>query len=287
MDPQRFDRFTKSLGYRFSRRSAFSASVGLGGLALAWAPGPPAAAQDATPTFPTDPHPSADTPTTQAEYLFVQPFDAGTWESKPGQEGTFILTLTGAAAQTTYFSDRPERITGLAPTPQFLEGLGFTAENPPNAAIVAQTEHGVQDVLVVELSNPVYDAAAATLVYETRVLADYGGRGLAHLAQQQTDDELAATFGQGSLFIDDCPNSTDNCWNTYDNDCVNEGTVVGGNCWSWSSWTCSPCGSYSGTCNASVSGCAGSCQDDIALCGWYGCCPGCCANNSNESCANC
>ena len=44
----------------------------------------------------------------------------------------FVLTLTGAAAHTTYFSGGPERITGLAPTQPFLDGLGFAAENPSN-----------------------------------------------------------------------------------------------------------------------------------------------------------
>jgi len=220
---------------------------------------------------------------THPEYLFVQPFDAGTWEPKSGEDGTYLLTLTGVAADTTYFSDRPERITGLARTQPFLDGLGFTSENPPNAAIVAQTESGEQDVLVVQLFNPVYDAGAATLVYEARILADYGGRGLAHLAQQQTDYELAASFGEGSLFIDDCPDiGGDNCYLQ----CENEGSVNSGQCWSWSSWTCNPCGSNSNGCNQQLSGCIGDgCVDDMALCGGLGCCQGeCCVNNGVMSC---
>lgn len=287
MDPARFDRLSKLFATRRSRRQALVA--GGTGLAATGLLGGirPAAAQDATPAatpapFPSDPHPSADSAFTHPEYLFVQPFDAGTWAPKPGQEGTFILTLTGAAANTTYFSDRPERDAGLAPTQPFLEGLGFTPENPPNAAIVAQTDNGEQDVLVVQLFDPVYDAAAATLVYDARVVADYGGRGLAHLAQQQTDYELAASFGEGSLFIDDCPDSTDNCFNS----CVNEGSVAGGNCWDGSNWTCNPCGSYSGSCNQQLSGCNGNaCEDDIQLCGSYGCCGGeCCVNEGVMTC---
>jgi hypothetical protein len=290
MDPARFDRLSKVFALRRSRRQALAtggaglAATGL--LANIRSTTAHEAPPPATPApFPSDPHPSADSAFTHPEYLFVQPFDAGTWAPKPGQEGTFILTLTGAAANTTYFSDRPERDAGLAPTQPFLEGLGFTPENPPNAAIVAQTESGEQDVLVVQLFDPVYDAAAATLVYDARVVADYGGRGLAHLAQQQMDYELAASFGEGSLFIDDCPDSTDNCFNS----CVNEGSVAGGNCWDGSNWTCNPCGSYSGSCNQQLSGCNGNaCEDDIQLCGSYGCCYECCTSSSGMACnGNC
>jgi hypothetical protein len=281
MDPARFDRLSKLLATRRSRRQAL-ATGGAGLAATGLLAGiRPATAQDATPApFPSDPHPGADTAGTHPEYLFVQTFDAGSWEAKAGEEGTFVLTLTGAAANTTYFSDRPERITGLAPTQPFLDGLGFTSENPPNAAIVAQTESGEQDVLVVQLFNPVYDATAATLVYDARVLANYGERGLAHLAQQQRDYELAASFGEGSLFIDDCADSTDNCILG----CDNVGQITGGNCWTIQNG-CNPCGSYSTQCNQQISACNWGCEDDIQLCGSYGCCSGeCCVNNGVMSC---
>ncbi len=284
MDPARFDRLSKLLATRLSRRRALAAGgAGLAATGLLTSIRP-TSAQDATPApFPSDPHPSADGANTHPEFLFVQPFDAGTWEPKAGEEGTYLLTLTGVAENTAYFSDRPERITGLAPNQPFLDGLGFTVENPPNAAIVAQTDSGEQDVLVVQLFNPVYDAATATLVYDARILADYGGRGLAHLAQQQTDYELAASFGEGSLFIDDCHDiGGDNCYFQ----CENEGSVNSGQCWSRSSWTCNPCGSNSNGCNQQLSGCNGNgCVDDMALCGGLGCCQGqCCVNNGVMSC---
>jgi hypothetical protein len=282
MDPARFDRLSKLFATRRTRRQALaSGGAGLAATGLL-ANIRPTTAQDATPApFPSDPHPSADTAGMHPEFLFVQTFDAGSWAPKPGEDGTFILTLTGAAAQTTYFSDRPERITGLTPTQPFLDTLGFTAEHPPNAAIVAQTEGGEQDVLVVQLFNPVYDAAATTLVYEARVLANYGRRGLAHLAQQQADYELAASFGEGSLFIDDCADSTDNCILG----CVTQGTIAGGNCYDWGTAQCNPCGSYSNACDQQISSCNWGCEDDIQLCGSYGCCQGeCCVNNGVMSC---
>ena len=128
-----------------------------------------------------------------------------------------------------------------------------------------------QDILVVELLNPAYDADAATLTYDATVLADYGERGLANLARQQTDYELAASFGEGSLFIDDCPDSyNDACWNTTTPMSASVGYVTSGNC--WYDWICKPCGSYSGLCNQTYpEACQGQCADDIYLCTYPGC----------------
>ena len=160
MDSRRFDAFAQRLALRGSRRTALKGGAALAATGLLATRG--TSAQDATPaatpTLPADPHPSADDARTHPEFLFVQSFDGGTWTPKAGADGVYTLTLTGAAAQTIYFSDRPERDTGLAPNQPFLDGLGFTPENPPNAAIVVQTESGEQDVLVVEFFTPVYDA---------------------------------------------------------------------------------------------------------------------------------
>jgi hypothetical protein len=239
----------------------------------------------ATPALPTDPHPSADSARTLPEYLFVQPFEGGTWTPKAGADGAFTLTLTGAAEQTTYFSDRPERDVGLAPTQAFLDGLGFSPDNPPNAAIVAQTEGGEQDVLVVELLAPVYDTDGGTLTYEAKVLADYGGRGLAGLARQQTDYELPESFGAGSLFIDDCPDIIESCFlyvQNSDGTCAYNyvGNQSIGQCWNYDAAQCFPCAtSYTLSCqNNFPSICTGDpgggCYDDMDLCNEPACCAG-------------
>ena len=236
MNSSKFDQLSRMFAHRGNRRDLVAGSLGLAGVAL----GGRAMAQEATPAgLPDDPHPSADGASAETEFLFVQPFEGGTWEPKLGESGVYTLTLTGADAHTVYFSDRPERIVGLAPTQQFLDGLGFPADNPPNAAVVAQRpEGGEQEVLVIELLNPSYDAEAGTLTYDARVLADYGDPGLAHLAQGQTDYALGETFAAGSLFIDDCNNGTYTCW-------TENGTRVGSfkahYCYDWSSLVCDTC----------------------------------------------
>jgi hypothetical protein len=180
-----------------SRRKAL---VAAGGLAARLAGTRLAGAQEATP-------PMEDT-TDAGEHIFtmfVQTAQAGGFRPKEGEDGVYQVVLYGATAQTVYFSDRPHRIVGSVSTADFLAGLGFSPENPPNAAIVAQTEDGGEDVLVVELLNPQWDSFSGTLTYDVIVLDEYTGDGFGELAQRQDDGALPETFGHTSLFIDDCP----------------------------------------------------------------------------------
>jgi hypothetical protein len=244
VDTNRFDRVTKFLADRKARRAALQG----GSIGLAAALGSRALAQDGTPQVatpaadPNDPHPSADADadaaTVHPEFLFVQPFASGSWSPKQGEAGTYTLALTGAATQTVYFSDRPKRVVGLSPMQDFLDGLGFTPANPPNAALVAHTGEGVQEVLVVELLNPIYDGNG-TLTYDAHVLADYGETGLAHLAQQQADHGFPAAFTEGSLFIDST-SCTDPPLACYANGQL-VGTTTLPMCWHAPDSTCYPC----------------------------------------------
>jgi hypothetical protein len=72
-----------------------------------------------------------------------------------------------------FFSDRPNRIVGAVPTERILEVLGFDPSDPPNAALVIQTDNGTIDVIVLELSTPVYDPAAGTMSYVATVLEGF------------------------------------------------------------------------------------------------------------------
>ena len=202
MDAVRFDRLARACARRLSRRAALRragaglvvAAAGAGGLRRS------RAAQDATPL--------AGTPVVGGaggEFLFVQSFAGGTYRPKAGEAGVYELTLTGGTGQTVYFADRPGRDAGTVPTPRFLDSLGFGGD-PPNAALVAQTDAG-EDVLVVELTAASLDEAGGTLTYEARPLAGEAGERLASLAARQADQELADSFGAASLFIDGggCP----------------------------------------------------------------------------------
>lgn len=246
MNANRFDTISKLLASGRTRRSAIAGGVGLATAGVVSR----AAAQDGTPEVatpvvdPNDPHPSADEAQSGPELLFVQAFDAGTWAPKDGEDGVYTLTLTGAAANTIYFSDRPERIVGLWPNQEFLDRLGFTPENPPNAAIVAPREDGEgQEILVIELLNPVWDGNG-TLAYDAVVLADYGEHGLAHLARQQQDYELGETFAAGGLFIDSyCSELDGECYYISDGEPHWVGQLDIGECFGAGTGICGKCNS--------------------------------------------
>ena len=229
MDPRRFDRLARRVAARrLSRRTTLTASGGGVAAALLGAFGGRralTASQDATPGTSPIASPVASPGATLVgdggpEFLFVQTFAGGTWAPKPDADGVYLLTLTGHAAQTVYFSDRPGRLVGTVSTRDFLDRLGFTPADPPNAAVVAQTADGGEDVLVVELLNPVYAEGfgadgAVTVTYEARVLAGEAGERLASVAGRQGDQEFPAAFGPTSLFIDGptaCSDGHVVCW---------------------------------------------------------------------------
>ena len=190
MDDRRFDSLVQLFAARRSRRTALKGGfAGASALAIRGLTelAPPAGAQDATP----EASPETDAP--HPSFLFVQLAEGGTWMPKPGEDGVFLLTLAGVSSQSIYFSDRPERIVGTVPTEKFLDQLGFTPLNPPNAAVVVQTPEGTRDVLVIELFDPVYtqdfaDGAGDVLTYEARLLEAYEGDGLTPWVGEMDDD---------------------------------------------------------------------------------------------------
>jgi hypothetical protein len=210
MDTDRFDHLTRLFAGRTSRRVALGTA--LAGFSTGML-GNSVAAQEATPA------PEA-TVAKEPVFMFVQTALAGRGEANPaagtpaadgtptaGGGASYLLTLEGHSGQTIYFSDRPDRIVGAMPTGEFLEGLGFTPANPPNAALVGEFEAG-DGIVVLTLTDPVYDAETDTLTYGAELLEGFAGENLASVTQQQVEARLPAEFGAAALFIDDCPNYT-------------------------------------------------------------------------------
>ena len=198
MDANRFDAWTKALTGRLSRRVALGGGgAGLLGLAGRRRSSAQDAGPEASPA--ASPAPTAG----RVDFLFVQTAASGSFVPKAEAAGLYELTLREGAGQTVYFSDRPARFVGTVPTARFLRaaGLGFATADPPNAALVVQTDDG-EDTIVVELLNPSYDVPTGTVTYEARILAEYQGEGLASLAARQTDQVVPERFGPAALFID-------------------------------------------------------------------------------------
>jgi hypothetical protein len=114
-----------------------------------------------------------------------------------------VLTLGGAAPQTVWFEDRPERHAGQLPGREFANrwtAFGFQAD-PPNAALALLGGSDDADTVIVELeSRPRYDPAAHTIRYVVRLVQRASGK-LADFRADQ-DARVPRHFGAASLFID-------------------------------------------------------------------------------------
>lgn len=215
MDASRFDRLSMALARRVSRRVALrSGGAGIAAAALA-TPQRSAitATQVASPAATDEP---------AVSFLFVQIASSGSLQPQAGvadAEHEFVLTLDAHAGNTVYFSDRPERLTGAAPTPHVFD-LVFGTGVAPNAALVVDLPQQREAVFVLTLTNPRYDVTAQALTYEADILEEYEGEALTPLVAKQAarpvDPGAGLTFGPASLFIDtavlgDCPNTTYTC----------------------------------------------------------------------------
>lgn len=264
MDPMRFDRITRTFARRRMHRRSFlhGGSAAVAGLAL----GSVTARAQGTPV-------SGERLAEDGATLFVQTAAGGTFlpnsmaSPEPGAHGEYLLTLSGHPGQTVGFSDRPKRDFGQVDTASFLEMVGFTPENPANAAIVVSTPAGEDDVLVVELLNPVFDDAAGLLIYEANILGEYAGDGLTPIADRQDDAELASEFDHVSLFIDDCPDASSCYAYTSRTAWTNIGPIPGGPygyCWSWDPPGCYPCHTtvddLKSKCNQQYAQCNNNCR---------------------------
>lgn len=181
-----------------TRRTALG-GLGAGVAALALRP---ALAQEATPvTSAPDATPVAEE---QAELLFLQ--HGGQSTVAPGADGAHTLTISNASAQTLYFANRPGRMTGAVPTDTFVSGFGaLFGDVLPNASLVGHATEGADDeeVLIVTLSDPTWDAATNTLTYRLELLgADRVSEGQFE-SEPITVLDTAREYAEVHLFIDD------------------------------------------------------------------------------------
>jgi hypothetical protein len=203
-------------------------------------------------------------------FMFVQTAQSGTLVPVAGEENLYTLTFMGVAPQTIAFSDRPERVVVQAPMQKFLDGLCFSPQNGPNAALEILEADEKEDVAVVELFDPAYDAANQTLKYNVSLLEQPN---LSYaLFNEHADKALPETFGPAALFIDDCKDSDVVCAKKYDPtsaNCFDKcGTIATGCCWHVGDFTCHACHSddyYRDKCLSKGSGCANFRCDE---CGW-------------------
>jgi hypothetical protein len=183
-------------------------------------------------------------------YMFVQTADSGTLIPVEGEENLYHLTLEGVAGNTTYFSDRPERIVGQAPMEEFLSGLGFSPENPPNAALEMLESDGSVELVVLELFEPAYHSESNTLEYTASIL-EQPNHSYA-IFNERHDNEVPQCFNTSALFIDDCSDKNVKCMKSDGSLC---GWTTCCTCWSFGDLFC---GFNCDSCTASR--CDGNCK---------------------------
>jgi hypothetical protein len=193
MNPSRFDAFTRWAARPTTRRAALGgAGAGLAALAVGRV-----AAQDASPV-------ASPVAAVEVAWLFVQ--TGGATTLTPGAGDVHTLTMSGATAQTLKFSDRPYRIAGAIPTATFVsQWADAFGDSPPNATLIGHSEPGgdTEEAVVVELMEPAYDGAIATLTYQVRIL------GLEEIVNRVFEQEPLTVldaprqYAEAHLFIDD------------------------------------------------------------------------------------
>ena len=178
-----------------SRRStlALGASLLAGGLTVAHLRS--AAGQEATPE-------SASSDGVQL--LFVQSFASSSLENPdPADSERWILTLSSGSGHTLYFSDRPNRVAGTIPTDRFVAAFSEeTADDPANAALVAQTDSATEVTHAFELLSLSYDATTGTATYSVRFLSDPTDLQIEFEEPPLQTLSEAVSYGQSEVFID-------------------------------------------------------------------------------------
>lgn len=245
MTAHRFDAVSRMFAARrLSRRQALAAGgTGLAAGALDATGLGQVAAQEGTPVA----SPPGVATYEKITYLFVQSFQSGRIVPTEGQEGRYTVTLGQGLGETIYLGDRPSRDVGTTPTPQFLEGLGFSEDNPPNAALLMESAPGQTEIAVVELYNPIYDPTSQGVTYDVAVLANWQDDLALGLREEPADlATLPPDFSTTHLLIDDCQSGEVICYSST------ESPYTGGlnfqipdQCWNYG--LCIPCEPYGHT----------------------------------------
>ncbi|MGN6484902.1 MAG: hypothetical protein ACTHMX_10910, partial [Thermomicrobiales bacterium] len=211
MNPRHFDAITRAFAdRRLSRRSAVAGTITAGaGLATS---AMRSSAQEASPVASpaASPQPGGAGTTETSSFLFVQSFAGGTLAPKAETTGAtpvagsgpvYTLTLSEGLGDTLFFSDRPQRIVGVVPTPTFLASLGFSPDNPPNAALIGDLGDGNEDILALELFAPSYDETTRTATYDARMLQAYEELDMTFAAVPRSAmDQPTAAYTSAHLF---------------------------------------------------------------------------------------
>ncbi|MCZ7584432.1 MAG: carboxypeptidase-like regulatory domain-containing protein [Deltaproteobacteria bacterium] len=123
-----------------------------------------------------------------------------------GDDGSYLLTLTGVSPYLTAFTDRPYRESTVVPLRDFVafwnENDADFAAAPPNAALEIIEAGDAARTFIIELAEPIYDEPSATISYSILPLESAGGAIADFLAASDAIENIPDAFDQVTLFID-------------------------------------------------------------------------------------
>lgn len=111
--------------------------------------------------------------------LFEQVSESGSLVPLDSQHGIYRLTLHSPNPFITYFSEAPNRYTGMMPLSEFFQhwnkGNIFKQQFKPNAALEAfDTTTKIHVNRTLKLSDPTYNAKTQTVTYKVTLLGNQG-----------------------------------------------------------------------------------------------------------------
>lgn len=116
---------------------------------------------------------------------------------KATDDGGYLLLLDHVDNHSIWFTDRPDRESGILETGNFVNSWGAFGfdEVPPNAAIIAHDGAGLAETAIVTLSNPQYDTKNRVMMADISFVASAPK----FTPAQRSEVDL----GKLSVFIDD------------------------------------------------------------------------------------
>lgn len=142
-------------------------------------------------------------------WLYVVNANGATISPMEDREGEFKLRLENVSPQVLFFSERPNQEVDAVPAQRFFdkwrEAEKKFRRKPPFVALDPLIPGEQEDLIyLLEIQNPVYDAAARVLEYEIRFIGDET-RKPQRLSHRKVGTNPPRNFQEAALFMDRLP----------------------------------------------------------------------------------
>ena len=121
-----------------------------------------------------------------------------------GNKNKFVFKIKDVSDRVTWFTDIPDREAGSENVEELINGWEdfFPDGNNPNAALEFDDNNGKSDVVVFEMSKPVYSSKRDTLKFKAKINDNQALDGPLKPHSILADENFTKKFTSSSLFID-------------------------------------------------------------------------------------